>query len=105
MNGEAAGGARLKRAVTVDSAKRSVGPSVIVTGASSGIGRALALQLGAARLSRRPDRPPPRRARGRGRRDRRGRRRGRRRRSPTSAIAPRCGRPSPRSKAGSGRPT
>ena len=77
----------------------------IVTGASSGIGRALALRLGADGLSRRPDRPPARAsskpppARSSRPADRRPPR------SPTSAIARRCARPSPRSRAGSARPT
>ena len=74
------------------------GAVVIVTGASSGIGRALALRLGLLGLSRRPDRPPARSARSGGRRDRRGRRTGRCRPSPMFPIARNCARPSPKSK-------
>ncbi len=50
MKGEAAGGARLKRAVTVDSGRSGVRAqlAITITGASSGIGRALAVRLGAA---------------------------------------------------------
>ena len=85
----------------MDMAKRSKAPVVIVTGASSGIGRALAVRLGSegyrvGLIARRrdeleaaasTDRPWPLP------------------RSPTSGIGLRSARPSPRSRAGSGRPT
>jgi len=41
-----AGATELKRAMALDSSKRGAGPLAIVTGASSGIGKALALRLG-----------------------------------------------------------